>query len=271
MFKMRSQRKSPVARTAAVALATVLLGACATKSDIRDLHTEILSLAARQDSLIAQLRMEAISTQDTLRTQSDQLFDFRGDIARQLQSISQGLARLEALTGENQRVVASVRDQLANLRAGGATTTRPPVLSDSATSPGGGRPETVSGVGGNADQLWRVAREQHQRQSFSTAQRAYEQFLQEHPNDVRAPDALYYMADILATQDRPEDALAAFLEIQSLHPTHSRVPEALYRIARLQVDLGRTAEARATLQRIINTYPGETMALLAQELLDEIG
>ena len=245
-----------------------MLGACATKSDIRDLHDELLALAARQDSLMAQLRMEAISTQDTLRTQSDQLFDFRGDIARQLQSIAQSLARLEALTGENQRGIASVRDQLAR---GTAPTTRPPAAGDPAGAAGGGRPETVAGVGGNADQTWAVAREQHDRGSYSTAQRAYEQFVQEHPGDERVPDALYYMADILAQQDRPEDALEGFLQIQSLHPTHARVPDALYRAALLQIDLGRTDEARSTLQRIINTYSGELIATLAQERLEEIG
>lgn len=264
---MRSSRKFSVARTAAVALATVVLGACATKSDIRDLHTELMSLAARQDSLIAQLRMETMSTQDTIRTQSDQLFDFRGDIGRQLQSIAQSLVRLEALTGENQRGIASVRDQLAR---GGSTTGTRPQLVDSAAA-GGGPPETVGGVGGNADQLWGVAREQHQRGSLSTAQRAYQQFLQEHSNDPRAPDALFYMGDILESQDRPEDAMGRFLEIQRLHPTSTRVPDALYRVARLQVDLDQTEEARATLQRIINTYSDAPIAMLARDLLEEIG
>ena len=268
MFTMRSKRKSAGARAAAAALATVVLGACATKSDIRDLHDELVGLAARQDSLMAQLRMETISTQDTLRTQSDQLFDFRGDIARQLQSISQALMRLEALTGENQRGIAGVRDQLA--RGTVAGTTRPPAAGDAAGGTGGVRPETVAGVGGNADQLWTVAREQHNRGSYSTAQRAYEQFMREHPTDLRVPDAQYFLADILEQQDRPEDAMEAFLEILSLHPTHARVPDALYRAALLQIELGQNEEARATLQRIINTYSDHSMASLARIQLEEI-
>ena len=92
----------------------------ATKSDIRDLQTEIAgelrTLAARQDSLMTLLRTEAMSTQDTLRNQSEQIFDFRGGITTQLNAIARSLTTLEALVGENQRGIAGVRDQLANLR-----------------------------------------------------------------------------------------------------------------------------------------------------------
>jgi TolA-binding protein len=264
---MRRKRISSGARVAAVALASVVLGACATKSDIRDLHDEMRSLAVRKDSLMAQLRIETLSTQDTLRTQSDQLFDFRGDIARQLQSIAQALVRLEALTGENQRGIASVRDQLAR---GGGAAARPATATDSAGG-AAGRPEAVAGVGGgNADQLWTVAREQHNRGSYSTAQRAYEQFMRENPNDERVPDARYFLADILEQQDRREDALDAFLAIQRLHPAAGRVPDALYRAALLQNRLGRTQEARATLERIVNTYRDHPMASLARIQLEEI-
>ena len=269
MRTMRGEQRSS-ARIAAVALATVVLGACATKSDIRDLQTELRSLAVRQDSLIAQLRREALSTQDTLRTQSDQLFDFRGDIARQLQSIAQSVTRLEALAGESQRGITGVRDQLANLRGGGTTTQQAPVLVDGAPT-GGGVAEAVAGAGGNAEQLYGVAREQHQRGSFSTAQRAYTQFLEEYPSHTLAPDARYFMADILVQQDRPQDAIEALLEIQRLYPTAARVPDALYRVATLQRELGNTDEARSTLQRLINTYSESPMALLARDLLEEIG
>ncbi|HSH76745.1 MAG TPA: tol-pal system protein YbgF [Longimicrobiales bacterium] len=266
---MRSKERSSVARAGALALTASLTAACATKSDIRDLHTELLSLAARQDSLISELRRETLSTQDTLRTQSDQLFDFRGDIAQQLRAIAQGQQRLEALVGENQRGIAGVRDQLANLRTTAAAPP-PPTLTDSPGAPSPGT-EAVAGAGGNADQLWRVAREQHQRGSFSTAQRAYEQFLEEYPSHELAPDAHFYLADILVQQNRPEDAVEAFLEIQRLYPTADRVPDALYRVAILQRDLGDTEAARETLQRIVNTYPDAPMAMLARDLLEEIG
>jgi tol-pal system protein YbgF len=254
------------------ALALVFAG-CATKGDVRTLQTElreeIAALGARQDSLLAELRFLNSSTQDTLRTQSDQLFDFRGQITRQLQSLSDGMARLEALSGENQRGIAAVRDQLANLRRLPTGPTQPPPMVDS-TQTAATNPETVAGAGGNAEQLYGIAREQHLRGSFGTAQRAYEQFLEEYPTHALAPDVHFFLADILTQLDRPEDALDAFQEILTLYPTASKVPDALYRIAVLQREAGDEDGARATLERIINTYPEATIAMVARDMLAEL-
>ncbi|MEQ1857357.1 MAG: tetratricopeptide repeat protein [Longimicrobiales bacterium] len=267
------ERRASFERIRVASVFALVLSGCATKGDIRTLQTElreeVSSIAARQDSLLAELRFLNSTTQDTLRTQSDQIFDFRGEITRQLQSLSQGLARLEALTGENQRGITSVRDQLANLRRLPTGQAQPVPAVDS-TQAAATNPETVGGTGGNAEQLWNVAREQHGRGSFSTAQRAYEQFLEENPTHALAPDAHFYLADILTQLDRPEDALEAFQEILTLFPTATKVPDALYRIAVIQGEAGDEDDARATLERIINTYPDATIAMLARDMLAEL-
>lgn len=275
MCMMRCDRKVPAARGALAAVAAAfVLGGCATKSDIRALQTEVReelrAQAARQDSLMLFLRREAASTQDTLRTQGDQLVDFRGDITRLLQSISQGMARLEALVGENQRQIATVRSQLSG---GGVTAgPEPAPRGNERLVPGGGN-EAVAGVGGggNAEQLYAIARDQHNRGSLSAAQQAYEQFLEEYPNDPLAADAQFFLASVLEEQNRPDDALDAFLQIPTLYPAAARVPDALYRAARIQADLGRREDARSTLQRLVNTYPDSGVAQLAREMLDELG
>jgi len=264
---MKRTNYSSTARILVTAAVALMSGGCAMKGDIRLLQEELRAVSMRQDSLLVELRAETQSTQDTLRTQGDQMFDLRGDLNRQLQQINQSLVRLEALAGENQRGLTAVRDQLANIRrmpTGGSQTTS--TLSDST---GGG--ESLIGGAGNPDELWGVAQAQYQRQSLNSASAAFQQFIDEHPGDERVPMAHFLLADILEQQDRPEDALAAFQEIQQLFPSHDRVPEALYRIAELQIELDDTDEAKLTLERIVNTYPGSTMAMLARDMLDEIG
>ncbi len=269
----RTVRTMTVRIVATMAVAFTFSG-CAMKGDIRLLQEELRAIAARQDSLVNELRVEAQQTQDTLRTQGDQMFDLRGDLSRQLQQINQALVRIEAIAGENQRGLSSVRDQMANMRRLPAGSTTGPGASGGlsaadSTETGGG--ESLIGGGSNPQELYDVAKSQYDRGSLNSASRAFEQFLSEHPNQELAPDAHFYLADILGQQERPEDSMEAFQEIQELFPTHRRVPEALYRIAELQIQLDDVDAAKVTLERIINTYPDELVALLARDRLDEIG
>ena len=269
MCIMMREGTSTAARVILAVACVAVLSGCAMKGDIRDLQVEIRALAARQDSLIAELHAETQDTQDTLRTQSNQMFEFRGDISQSLREISQSLNTLEAMVGENQRGISGVRDQVATLRRTPVAQPRV-VMKDSMATGSGGSERLIDG-GGNADQLWAVALQQLDRESLNAATMAFEQFLAEYPGDDRAADAHFYLADILTQRDRPEDALEAFQEIQSLFPTAAKVPDAMYRIARLQIELGDTEQAKATLERIMNTYPDASVAMLARDTLADIG
>ena len=68
-----------------------------------------------------------------------------------------------------------------------------------------------------------------------------------------------------------DKALAEFQVIGQQFPTAGNVADSMYRIARLQRSMGDVDAAKATLQRLVNTYPGTTMAGLARDLLAEIG
>ncbi|MDH5589378.1 MAG: tetratricopeptide repeat protein [Gemmatimonadota bacterium] len=256
---------SIVGTRGAFAAAVVLTSSgCATKSDLRDLRTEIHALAVRQDSLMVEIRAQNLSTQDTLREQTGQLVDFRGDISQQLREIDRRLTRIEALAGENQRVMSAVRDELANTRRPG---TRPATGSGAAADPEAVVPGT--GVEG-AEALYRTATGLFERGSLTTARQAFQQFLQANPGHALAPSAHFYLADILVQEDRLDDALLAFQDIQRFFPNAEKVPDALFRIALIQIQQEKLEDAKVTLERIVNTYPGTGVALLAEEKLAEI-
>lgn len=268
MRTMTTMNPKTTVRIVTMLAVAVTSSGCAMKGDIRMLQEELRTMAATQDSLVSELRVQSQQTQDTLRTQGDQMFDLRGDLNRQLQNISQSLLRLEAIAGENQRGLASVRDQLANMRRTGGLPQTAPTGADSTTAGGG---ESLVGGGGNADQTYRAAQTQLDRGSLNSATRAFQEFITQYPQDPRVADAHFFLADILTQQDRPRDALAAFQEIQQRFPTATRVPDSLYRIALLQEELGSPGDAKATLERIMNTYPEAPIAMLARNKLREIG
>jgi tol-pal system protein YbgF len=261
---MTRRNRYAAARVFGTVAAALVVAGCATKGDMRNVRLELQALAARQDSFIAELRRETRSTQDTVRQQADQMFDFRGELFRQLRAMNESLMRLEALTGENQRGIAGMRDQLANMR-GGAVAAEP---AQAGVQPGAAG---AGGGGGDAQEMFNAGVDQFNRGSLTAASAAFQSFLQAYPTHPLAPDAHFYLADILYQQNRLQDALDGFGEIPELFPTATKVPDALYRMGLIQNELGNTSEARATLQRVVNSYPDSEAATLAAAKLREIG
>lgn len=265
-FPARRRRRGAV--VASLVLLSLLLG-CATKSDVRNLQTDIRQMQQRQDSLLGEMSRLQAALLDSLAMQSDMLFSIRGNVNRQLLEIQEQLITVQELTGQSQRALQGIRDQIEARRA--------EVIGEGAP-PGGGGAEPEEGEAGGRtaagtapDTLFNMGVTMFNRGSLQTARRAFEQFLRTYPNHRLAPDAHFYMADLMAQQNRPEEAVERFLEIPELFPTSSRVPDALYRAGLLRVELGQDDRARRLFQRVVNTYPDSRAAELARERLEEIG
>lgn len=248
------------------ALAVLVLGtpACSSKQDIRQLREVIMDADQRQDAALADIARELEALQDTVEIQSDMVVDTRGGLARELRQIQDQLSRLTELTGQIQRTLAAMRDQMDDLERPGARTVRP----QNRDSTFVGAPIAGSD---DSDEAWDTARSQFNRGQLGTARIAFERFVQMYPEHDNAPLALYLMGDILEQEGRLEEAVQGFLRVRELFPTSDRVPQALYRVGALYVLLGDNGQARQYLGRVIATYPDSGAAALAQEKLREIG
>lgn len=248
-----------------------LLTGCATKGDVRDLRAEIERLHQRQDALLQELRTLAEANRDSLDRHGDVLFDLRGELGQQLVEIQAQLVTLQELTGQGQRNLAALRDQIEAQRT---RFSQPPAESGDTLRGGEGAGREAGGdppSAGGAEELYNAGIEQFNRGSFRTARRAFERFLQSYPTHSLAPDATFYLAQTMVQEGRHEEAVESFQRISELFPGSSRVPQALYRIGILYLEeLGDTEEARRYLERVVNSYPDSGVAELAQERLDEI-
>jgi tol-pal system protein YbgF len=229
---------------------------CATKRDLRDLQTRCGTSGCSR-SRLRPWRRPRPGTPSRRRTEA--LFQLRGQLMTQLISIQEQLVTIQELTGQNQRNVAGLREQLESERsrlmaspqeAGDPEMLAPPVVS-------AGQPE----------ELYNTGVTMLNRGSRSTARRAFEEFLSRFPNHPLAADARYYLADILVQEDRWEEAIVAFNEIPELYPASPRVPEALYRVGLAYIQLERPDEARDYLNRVVTGFPTSGSAVLAQEAL----
>jgi len=237
----------------------LLTTGCATKRDVRDLQAEIRTQSQRQEEANRQL---AAATRDSLRVQSQSLFELRGQIMNQLLTMQEQLVTLQELTGQNQRTVAGLREELESARTRLLTPT--PSVDDPEGMPG------VTVGSGEAEDLYNMAVTMYNRGTVATARRGFEQFLTQFPNHALAADARYYLADIMVQEDRWEEAVEAFGQIPTLYPASPRVPDALYRMGLAYVHLERVPEAREALQRVVTSYAGTGVAILAREALADL-
>jgi len=266
--------RAPRLRLAGVAFAVLLLtgtvSGCATKGDLRDVQTDIRELAEQQEALLTEIDRQNRMTLDTLRTQSSQLTDVRGNVSQQLRQVVDQLERLTELTGQNQRALQALRDQLVALERRGAY--------GGGMAGGGG---TMGGdAGGDGEAMGDVpapevayteANSHFNRGSLTAARIGFQQFLQAYPNHDLAPLAHAKLADILVQEERFEEAIEAFERIPELYPGHQQVPDAIYRIGVMHMELGEMQAARRAFERVINSYPDSGMADLARDRLEEIG
>ena len=265
-----SPSRSPGRRWLALTLAGLSLSAsaCATKGDLRDVQDEIRALATQQRETMEALTGMRMAVQDTLRGQSDALFESRGDIIRQLMEIEQNIITLQELTGQNQRALATLRDLLESRGGGGVTPQRSDPGRGLGVDPGFtvDEPRTSTAV-----ELYNLAATNYNRRNFTTARSAWQDFLREYPNDELAPDARYFLADIMVQEERYQEAIQAFLEVNRLFPEAAKAPQALYRVGTTYIEMGQLDDARVYLERVIETWPDSEEAANAQARLDEIG
>ena len=175
---------------------------------------------------------------------------------------------MRELAGQNQRTIASVRDQLDALRRTGMATHDPGGRRGRGARPGRRRARPAVRLGGG--------RLQRRRASSSIGARWWRPASPSTSSSsstrttALAPDASFYLADILVQEDKVDDAIAAFEEIPERFPQAEKVPDALYRIGLLQIEKGKKAEARRYLERVVNSYPDSGAAQLAKDRLKEL-
>jgi tol-pal system protein YbgF len=239
----------------------VFLGAvagCATKADVRDLRDEILELSSQQQALLRELQEAQQDQEDSISEVARTLQDIRAESFSRMSSIEDQLLTIQELAGLSQQQVASLRDQMERDRAQRSFAPTRAFGTDAA---------------GGEDQVREVydaALNQYQRGTLGAARLGFRQIVDQYGSHELAPEARYYLAEILQREGSLEEAIEAFDEIAQFHPTAPRVPDALYRVGLLHLELGNREEAEQSLERVVNTWPDSMAADLARDELRDL-
>ena len=247
-------------RLLALLLVLFVAAGCATKRDLRDLRAEVVALQLRQDSLFAVLEYQNRLLMDSVSGNREHILETRGAIARQLLAMEDQLVQIQELTGQSQRRINELRQQMDS-RAGA-------IESPGATTPGSNTPAATPS-GNDPEQIYQLGRSQLERGNMRTARQAFEMLVSQHSTHRLAADAQFGIAESWVQEDRTR-ALREFERVQELFPSSPRAPAALYRAGVIARDANDTAKAREYFQRVVRGYPGSEEARAASEALSRL-
>lgn len=239
---------------APIACMAMLTSGCATKSDIRNLSTELHALRAQQDSLYREIQRQNIILADSVRGGAELVRSTRAQLSNQIRQLNDVVISLQQLLGQTQQRITELRE-----RAEAAQT---PV------TPAGQPP--ADGGGTDAEELYRTGATKLQEKSVTAARLAFEQFLQQFPQHERAPDAQFGLAETYSLEGELGDAVTHFARVAEAYPTSPRAPEALYRAGQISEERKRTSEARTYYQRVVQRYADAPSARLARQRLNAL-
>ena len=272
--------------------AFVAVGACATRSDIQVLQSDIrvMRIESNQADSARRVQLDAViaalgGTQDSLRSMHAQLFKFQGDVRGELYALGQQLIQVQELTGQSQRRLQELRASMeqrapesvapatqlpAPTQGAGATTQNRPSPSAAATpAPVTSLPQApISGsVTPGPNQLFQLSLDQLRRGSAVAARAGFQDLLRQYPSSDVAPEAQFYIAQSYETEGKIASADSAYALVVSKYPQSARAPSALYKRALALQAQGKVQAARAALDLVIRNYSRSDEAVLARDRL----
>jgi tol-pal system protein YbgF len=248
----------PLRALLAVAALPLLLSACATKGDIRNMRTDLQRMEARQDSVLLEIQRQNRLLLDSIRTSIALTVDARGTTAAQLRQFEQNVSQLGQLVGQVMGSLNRIDQRLDGLtRSGGA---------GGAAQAGGGAP---SG-GGTAEEYYGTGMQMMTQQSYATARMAFEQLVREFPQHERAPDAQFQIGQSFYHEEQFDAAYGALDQVAALWPEAPRAAAALFRAGAIAEERRDFARARRYYERVRADYPGSDEARPAQQKLQSL-
>ena len=105
---------------------------------------------------------------------------------------------------------------------------------------------------------------------YADASSQFLAFLQQHPNGVYTPNALYWLGESYYVTQNYEPAREQFQALVDRYPTHDKAPGALLKLGLAQQGLKQLEAAERTFGAVLARYPDTDAARVAQDRLRAI-
>lgn len=236
--------------------AALLLGACATKKDVRMLRTEMNAMRVHQDSALLNLQRQNRLLLDSIRAAMQISLNTGGTTAARLREFDENVSRLTQLMAQVTTGLGRIEQRLTALDQRLTTLEQ--------------QRQQQQSQGGSAEQLLMTGLDKMSEQSWSAARLAFETLIAQYPQDERAPAAQFHIAESYAQQDSFDEAYAAFDLVAQRWQDSPRARAALLRAGVIAQDQRNRPKARAYYNRLVREYPNTDEARDAARRLPQV-
>lgn len=180
-------------------------------------------------------------------------------------SLSQDFAYIRESVGEVNSRLNKLQQQVVDLANAIKTMQAPPPPPLGSETPGAPPP------GVSATTLFQDARRDMSAGNSDLALKGFRDYLSWFGSTDAAPEAQYYIGEILYSQRRFVEALAAFDKVLEAYPKNAKTLDAHFMKGRSLVQLGQRNEGAAEFREIIRLSPKSGLAARARAELKELG
>lgn len=234
---------------------------------------------AKADTSQSLSQDSSIAIQDTTDEQpTKELFSSRIDaMQREIQQL-RGLIEVQAhdlklLRQQQQAFYKDLDQRLANVdsQEEKATNTMDLEVNTPATDkPTLPKSTPVSANPADEEIAYAAAYELVRNKEFSQALPAMKTFISSYPNSQYAPNAHYWLGELLLAEKQVSGAIIEFQTVLSNYPKSTKAAAAMLKLGFAYIDLGETQKAHTQLQQVMSQFPDTSTARLAKARLNAL-
>lgn len=273
------------AKSAAVAVLVVSSAGCfastAQLDEVRDDVSTARAESATADSVRAVQLVQILSTlrdlEDSIGALNQRMTRLRAETQADIRGMRQTVSQIAEVSGQSEARLKELRSQIDSRIKQVPPSPAPasPPADTLAPAPQTTAPQTASPppaeTGPDAEELYRIGRDQLTRGGNSAARAALADLLKRFPDSELAPDAQFLMGEAYSAERNVAAADSAYSIVVTKYPDSPRAPTALYKRGVLAQGARRTTTAKRLYNELIQKYPSSDEAELARERLRVMG
>jgi tol-pal system protein YbgF len=259
-------------------LAVASTGCFASTSQLDEVRDDVSSTraeAAASDSVRAMQLVQILSTlrdlNDSISALSQRITRVRAETQADVRGIRQTVNQIAEVSGQSEARLKELRSQIDSRIKQVPPSTAPAAPPTDTLTQVPASPSAPANDAPDAEELYRIGRDQLTRGGNSAARSALLDLLKRFPESELAADAQFLVGESYAAEGTTAAADSAYATVVTKYPDSPRAPTALYKRGVMAQTARRTTTAKRLYNELIQKYPSSDEAELARERLRVLG